>query len=69
MWLMGWRRVARAWCHRRGPMAHVLRVIAMVGHHRAFDFVLLLSVRVTADVDPGDELNPVKIGKAVDAPR
>ncbi len=41
----------------------------MVGRDRGADLVLLLAHGVAADVDPGDEFDPVEIGEAADPPR
>ncbi|MBE0455817.1 MAG: hypothetical protein IBX58_19500, partial [Roseovarius sp.] len=48
---------------------HDLCVIAMIRRDRAADLVLVVATGVGADVDAGDELDPVEIGGAVDPPR
>jgi hypothetical protein len=63
------RRGVGGRCRVRRNVAHQLGIVAMVRRHRAPDLVLVVAVGVGADVDAGDELEPVEIGEAGDAPR
>jgi hypothetical protein len=52
-----------------GGQPHRLRVVTMIGRDRGADLVLLLAHGVGADVDPGDELDPIEIGETADTAR
>ena len=54
---------------QRRCRAHDLRIVAMIGRDRAADLVLVVAAGIGADIDAGDELDPVEIGKAADPPR
>src|SRR5690625_1557727 len=63
----GWRRTAGG-RRRGGDGPHELRVVPVVWRHCGADFVLIVAEGIGADVDPGDELQAIEIGKAADAP-
>lgn len=59
------RRLAKA-SHLRRDLPHDLGIILVIRRYRTANFVLFLTVGVGTDVHPGDEFDPIQLGKAAD---